>query len=103
MGDAGNINFRMPRIKFEILDGTSLLKEVFGPEHEAFVNQYVYDNYESAVEQLKEELQIELKKTKESIKIHKKDIKNLEEHQEYLNNLILTYAKQDLEKNITES
>ena len=103
LGDAGNINFRMPRIKFEILDNTSLLKEVFGSVHEAFVNQYVYDDYDSAVEQLKEELQIELKKTKESIKIHKKDIKTLEEHQEYLNNLILTYAKQDLEKNITES
>ena len=104
LGDANNMNFRMPRIKYEIVDeDVTILKDILGAEHEAFVNQYVYDDYDSAVEQLKKELQIELKKTKESIKTHKKEIKTLEEHQEHLNNLILTYAKQDLEKNITKS
>lgn len=87
LGGANNMNFRMPRIKFEIIDdGTLLMKDIFGPEHEAFVNQYVYDDYNSALEQLKKELKNELNKTISSIQIHEKDIKTLKEHKEFLEN-----------------
>ena len=58
LGNANNMNFRMSRIKFEIIDGDNikLLFDIFGDEHEAFVNQYVYDDYESALEALKKEI-----------------------------------------------
>ena len=48
LGDAHNMNFKMSRIKFEILDDETIFNEdLLGNVHEAFVNQYVYDNYEN--------------------------------------------------------
>jgi len=61
LGDAHNMNYRMSSIKFKFLEGWSKeLEEVLGNEHEAFVNQYVYDNEEEAQEALMEKLKKEL-------------------------------------------
>ena len=63
LGDAHNINFRMPRIKFRILDDTDLVKilnKAFGEEREAFVNQYVYDNFDEAEAELRKQIQNDL-------------------------------------------
>lgn len=60
LGDAHNINFRMSRIKFEILDISEKLKELFGNINETFVNQYVYDNYDEAEEELIKRLKEDL-------------------------------------------
>lgn len=104
LGDAGNINFRMPRIKYEIIDeDITILKDILGPEHEAFVNQYVYDDYESAVEALREKLQQDLDITIKSIVMHKQELDDLEKEEKRIKELIKKYAKQNLEKDITES
>lgn len=92
LGNAHNMNFRMSRIKFEIIDDNT----IWGDTHEAFVNQYVYDDYESALDELKKEIDNDIHNLectiKETIDDLKSKIKRLKE-------LKLTYAKQDLEKN----
>ena len=104
LGDANNINFRMSRIKYEVLDEDNiLLKDILGVEHEEFVNKYVYDDYESAVEALREQLQQDLDITFKSIFMHKQELDNLEKEAKRIKELIKKYAKQDLEKNITKS
>ena len=101
LGDAHNMNFKMSRIKYKIIDGdnTKLLFDIFGDDHEAFVNQYVYDDYESALEELKNEIDKDISNVEYTIKKYKNEIESLESKLEHLKNLKLTYAKQDLEKN----
>jgi len=101
LGDAHNMNFKMSRIKYKIIDGdnTKLLFDIFGDDHEAFVNQYVYDDYESALEELKKEIVDEIDNLECTIEKYKKTIDNLELQIKRLKELKLTYAKQDLEKN----
>ena len=104
LGDAHNMNFRMPRIKYEIIDeDITILEDILGVEHEEFVNRYVYDDYESAVEALRENLQQDLDVTIKSIVIHKQELDNLEKEAKRIKELIKKYAEQDLEKNITKS
>ena len=101
LGDAHNMNFKMSRIKYEIIDGdnTKLLFDLFGDDHEAFVNQYVYDDYESALEELKKELDTEINNLECTIEKYKETIDDLESRIKRLKELQLTYAEQDLEKN----
>lgn len=101
LGDAHNMNFRMSRIKFEIIDddNTKLLFDIWGDEHEAFVNQYVYDDYESALNELKKEIDDEIHNLECTIEKYKEAIDDLESKIKRLKELKLTYAKQDLEKN----
>ena len=104
LGDAHNMNFKMSRIKYEIIDKDIIFNEnLLGNIHEAFVNQYVYDDYESAVEALREKLQQDLDITIKSIVMHKQELDDLEKAEKRIKELIKKYAKQNLEKDITES
>ena len=85
LGDAHNMNFKMSRIKFEILDN--------GYIYEAFVNQYVYDDYKSAEEACIDDLKKELKSIKESIVSHKAAIVNLETREQTLKERISNYER----------
>ena len=85
LGDALNMNYKMSRIKFKILEGCSqVIKEIFKDTQELFVNQYVYDDYESAYEELIKKLTKELETTETSILDHKNSINNLEVRAEEL-------------------
>jgi len=99
LGDAHNMNFRMSRIKFKILDDTLFISNLLGNEHEAFVNQYVYDNYEEAQNACIEEIKTEIKNIEKSILHYKTTIANLEttKHslEEKLNNYEREYNKED--------
>ena len=89
LGDAHNMNFKMPRIKFEILNKDIMFNE----NQEAFVNQYVYDDYESAQEACIDDLKKELKSIKESIVSHKAAIVNLETREQTLKERISNYER----------
>jgi hypothetical protein len=94
LGDAHNMNFKMSRIKFEILDKDIMFNEnLLGNIHEAFVNQYVYDDYESAEEACIDDLKKELKSIKESIVKHKTTIVNLETREQKLKERISNYER----------
>ena len=95
LGDAHNMNFKMSRIKYKILDNDTILfnENLLGPIHEAFVNQYVYDNYDEAEEANINELKKELKNIKESIIEHKKTITNLETREQTLKDKISNYER----------
>ena len=94
LGDAHNMNFKMSRIKFEILDKNIIFNEnLLGNIHEAFVNQYVYDDYESAKEACIDDLKKELKSVKESIVNHKAAIVNLETREQTLKERISNYER----------
>jgi len=94
LGDAHNMNFKMSRIKFEILDNDIIFNEnLLGNIHEAFVNQYVYDDYESAEEVCIDGLKKELKSIKESITSHKAAIVNLETREQTLKERISNYER----------
>ena len=94
LGDAHNMNFRMSRIKFEIIDNDNIFNEnLLGNIHEAFVNQYVYDDYESAEEACIDDLKKELKSIKESIVRHKTAIENLETREQTLKERISNYER----------
>ena len=94
LGDAHNMNFKMSRIKFEILDKDILFNEnLLGNIHEAFVNQYVYTDYESAKEACIDDLKKELKSIKESIARHKTAIENLETREQTLKERISNYER----------
>lgn len=95
LGDAHNMNFKMSRIKYKILDNDNILfnENLLGPIHEAFVNQYVYDNYDEAEEANINELKKELKNIKESIIEHKKTITNLETREQTLKDKISNYEQ----------
>lgn len=89
LGDANNMNFKMSRIKFEILDKDTMFNE----NHEAFVNQYVYDDYESAQEACIDNLKKELKRIKEAIIQFKAAIVNLETKEQTLKEKINNYGR----------
>lgn len=98
-GDANNPNFRMSRVKFEILDENDMLKELFGTEHEAFVNQYVYDDYEEALADLRTYWQKELTDVQSKQISLKARIKELEEREQQLTFMILEYDKTHNDQN----
>ena len=52
-GDAHNPNFKMSRIKVKILESPQRPEQINGFESELFVNQYVYDNYDEAADELR--------------------------------------------------
>jgi hypothetical protein len=84
----------MSRIKFEILDDETIFNEdLLGNVHEAFVNQYVYDNYEDAKNACIEEIKTEIKNTEESILNHKIAITNLEAMKQSLKERISNYER----------
>ena len=94
LGDAHNMNFKMSRIKFEILDNDIIFNEnLLGNIHEAFVNQYVYDNYNEALEALKEKLKDDYDITVKTIIATKQKLDNLEKELKRIKNLILKYDK----------
>ena len=100
LGDAHNMNFKMSRIKFEILDKDTIFNEnLLGNIHEAFVNQYVYDDYESAEEACIDDLKKELKSIKESIVSHKTEIVNLETREQTLKERISNYERKNNKEN----
>ena len=100
LGNANNMNFRMSRIKFEILDDKTIFNEdLLGNVHEAFVNQYVYDDYESAEEACIDDLKKELKNIKESIVSHKTAIVNLETIEQKLKERISNYERTNNKEN----
>lgn len=100
LGNANNMNFRMSRIKFEILDKDIIFNEnLLGNIHEAFVNQYVYDNYEDAEEACIDDLKKELKSIKESIVKHKTAIVNLETREQILKERISNYERKNNKEN----
>ena len=85
LGDAHNMNYKMSRIKYKVLEGCpQSIKEIFKDTQELFVNQYVYDNYESAHAELIKKLTKELETTETSILDHKNSINNLEVRAEEL-------------------
>ena len=100
LGDAHNMNYRMSSIKFKFLEGLpKQLEEVLGNEHEAFVNQYVYDNEEEAKEALMEKLKKELLETQTKIIGTKVRLKELEEQELEIKEL-LEDDHQNLKENI---
>ena len=94
LGDAHNMNFKMSRIKFEILDDETIFNEdLLGNVHEAFVNQYVYDNKEEAEKECLSKLKTELTNVKDSITVYKSTIENLEARKKSLQNKISEFEK----------
>lgn len=91
LGDAHNMNYRMSRIKFEILDEADDIlfnEDLLGNIHEAFVNQYVYDNKEEAVKELINKLEQKIKDNKLLIENKKTEINNLNYDIKYYENKI---------------
>ena len=83
LGDAHNMNFRMSRIKFKILEGCDKdINEVLGEDNELFVNQYVYTDYDSAHEVLIDKLKKELESVENSIREHNRMAMICSEHAE---------------------
>ena len=102
LGDAHNINFRMPRIKFRILDDTDLVKilnKAFGEEREAFVNQYVYDNFDEAEAELRKQIQNDLEYVLTQQIVYKNELESLKEKEIRLRNFIEDYDKRHNKKN----
>lgn len=100
LGDAHNMNFRMSSIKFKFLEGwPKELEEVLGNEHEAFVNQYVFDNEEEAKEALMDKLKKELLDIQTKIINTKVRLNKLGEQELEIKQL-LDDAQQNLKENI---
>jgi len=100
LGDAHNMNFKMSRIKFAIIENSNnFLVELGGQIHEAFVNQYVYDNYEEAEAQLNNDYKNELNDIKNKINFYKVRIKELESRETILKNEINNYERENNKKN----
>ena len=96
LGDAHNMNFKMPRIKFEILDKDIIFNDnLLDNIHETFVNQYVYDNYEDAQNACIEEIKTEIKNTEESILKYKIAIANLEAMEQSLKDKLNMYERKN--------
>lgn len=74
-GDAHNRNFLMSTVKFKVFDENDESKYYV---NETFVNQYVYDDYESANEDLINIIKKDIGKYEEEIKVNKNCIKSLE-------------------------
>ena len=89
LGDAHNMNYKMSRIKYKILDGCNdSIKDSLRDSNEMFVNQYVYTDYESAKEELIKKLNKELNTCNFSIDEHKRQIKILRERATELKNIL---------------
>ncbi len=99
LGDAHNMNFRMPRIKYKILEGCNDNVKKILDVNELFVNTYVYTDYDSAYEVLIDKLKEQLKNTKDSIIEHKRRILLCEEHAEYLEKIINNYERKNNKEN----
>lgn len=100
LGDAHNMNYRMSSIKFKFLEGwPKELEEVLGNEHEAFVNQYVYDNKEEAKEALMDKLKKELLDMQMKIIDTKVRLNKLEEQELEIKQL-LENGQQNIKENI---
>jgi len=95
LGDAHNMNFKMSRIKYKIIDNDNILfnENLLGSIHEAFVNQYVYDNYDEAEEANIADLKKEIKSIKDLITEHKAAIVNLETREQTLKDKISNYER----------
>ena len=90
LGDAHNMNYRMSRIKYKVLEGyNDNIKEALGDTSELFVNQYVYTDYDTANEALIEELKKELDICQTSIIEHKKKIINCEANAERIRKILM--------------
>ena len=101
LGDAHNMNFRMSRIKYEILDNETIFNEdLLDNVHEAFVNQYVYDNKEEAINELLIKLKNEINSDVLQIAFKQSQINDLEKHVEILKNKLKIYGKQNNKENI---
>lgn len=82
LGDAHNMNYKMSSIKFKILEERPKeLGGVLEGEHEAFVNQYVYDNEKEAHEVLTEKLKKEIIDMRTKIIGTKAKLRELEENE----------------------
>lgn len=82
LGDAHNMSYKMPSIKFRFLDELPKeLDDLLKGEHEAFVNIYVYDNAEEAQEALTEKLKRELLDIQTKIITAKVKLRELEENE----------------------
>lgn len=92
----------MSRIKFEILGEESMLKELFGNVHEAFVNQYVYDDFEEAAAKLRQEWQTELEDIQGKQIALTAQLKSLEEKEQQIRFMILDYDKTHVNKDTGE-
>ena len=75
------------------------MKDLLGNVHEAFVNQYVYDNYEDAQSACIEEIKTEIKNTEESILKYKTAIANLEAMEQSLKDKLNTYERKNNKEN----
>lgn len=100
LGDAHNMNFKMSRIKFAIIEHGDMIIALGGEVHEAFVNQYVYDNYEEAEAQLYDDYKNELNDIKNKIMSYKFLLKELEERKTLLINEINEYDKRNIKEDI---
>ena len=104
LGDAHNMNFKMSRIKFKVLDGDVLFDEdLLGDIHEAFVNQYVYDNYEEAQEDCINKIKDKLNNIKQSIIDYELIIENLELKEQILKDKLNKYDKCNIKEDIGKS
>ncbi len=99
LGNAHNMNFKMSRIKFNIIENSNFLVELGGQIHEAFVNQYVYDNYEEAEAQLYNGYKNELNDIKNKINFYKVRIKELELRETILKNELNNYERKNNKEN----
>ena len=63
------------------------------------VNQYVYDDYNSAFEELRKEIDKDISDIEYTIGKYNAEIIDLESKLKHLNDLKIEYAKQNLEKN----
>jgi hypothetical protein len=89
LGDAHNMSYKMPSIKFRYLnEWPKELDNVLRGEHEAFVNQYVYDNEEEAQEALMKKLKKELFDIQTKIIDTKVRLKELEKQELEIKNLL---------------
>lgn len=100
LGDAHNMNFKMSRIKFAIIEHGDMIIALGGEIHEAFVNQYVYDNYEEAEAQLYNDYKNELYDIKNKIISYRSLLKELEERKTLLINEINEYDKRNIKEDI---
>lgn len=76
-GSAHNPNFKMHRIKAKILDSPQCFGEMNGFKPELFVNQYVYDNYDEAADEVKKNLKSKIAECNKIIKQQRKYINDL--------------------------
>lgn len=90
LGDAHNMNYKMSRIKYKILENNNL--DYLG-ERETFVNQYVYDDYTSAIEGIIEIIKEDISYANNSIDKFRNEINYYELQLKNLKELLDKYNK----------